>query len=373
MRFKSSSVDAKLTVNTLMGNNRGCLLPSHTSDVQLASDFSDFFTTKVSTFRDSLCPEDTLGLVTPLDGDVQVTLDSFVPTTNEEIVGIIESSPDKSCNLDPIPTWLLKSCTSELAPIIVAIVNRSFETSHVPVELKRVHIRPHLKKPSLDPVRTWLAQNMLKLNDDKTEVILFTSKHGLKSLPNIAVSVGGQQQQLQSSSVRDLWVIYDQHLRMTQHVNSVSRTGYCHLRNIGRIRRYLSHDSTKTLVHALVTSRLDYCNSLLHGLPVNRLAKMQRLQNACARMIIRTSRRSHITSVLKELHWLPVHRRIQYKIMSQTFRAIHHQAPDYLSDLLSIYRPTRSLRSESIIILTVPRIRTATYGDRTFTKPAATL
>ena len=138
-------------MNTLMGNNRGCLLPSHTSDVQLASDFSDFFTTEISMIRDSLCPEDTPDLVTPLDGDVQVTLDSFAPTTNEEIIGFIKSSPDKSCNLDPIPTLLLKSCTSELAPIIVAIVNRSFETTHVPVELKSAHIRPRLKKPSLDP------------------------------------------------------------------------------------------------------------------------------------------------------------------------------------------------------------------------------
>ena len=69
-------------------------------------------------------------------------------------------------------------------------------------------------------VRTWLTQNMLKLNDEKTEVILFTSKHGLKSLPNISVSVGGQQQ-LQSSSIRDLGVIYDQHLSMPQHMNSV--------------------------------------------------------------------------------------------------------------------------------------------------------
>ena len=114
-------------------------------------------------------------------------------------------------------------------------------------------------------VRTWLTQNMLKLNDEKTEVILFTSKHGLKSLPNIAVSVGGQQQ-LQSSSVRDLGVKYDQHLSMTQHVNVVCRTGYYHLRNNGRIHRYLMiHDSAKTLVHTLVTSRLDYCNSLLHA------------------------------------------------------------------------------------------------------------
>ena len=140
---------------------------------------------------------------------------------------------------------------------------------------------------------------------------------------------------------------------MSQHVHSVCRTGYYHLRNIWRIRRYLTQDATKTLVHALVTSildyYLDYYNSLLYGLPTNLLAKMQRLQNACARVITRTGRRSHITPVLKELHWLPVHRRIEYNILSHTYRAINHQSPVYLSDLLSVYRPTRSPRSESTI------------------------
>ena len=91
-------------------------------------------------------------LTTQTDDGAQDTLDTFVPTTNEEIIDIIQSSPDKSCKLDPIPTWLLKSCARELAPIIVAIVNRSFETSKVPAELTYAHIRPRLKKPSLDPV-----------------------------------------------------------------------------------------------------------------------------------------------------------------------------------------------------------------------------
>ena len=153
-QIKQSRLDTKAmfrTVNTLMGNNRGCPLPMHTSDAQLTGDFSDFFTAKLSMIRDSLCPEDTSYLTTPSDDGVQVTLDTFVPTTNEEIIGIIKSSPDKSCKLDPIPTWPLKSCAHELVPLIVAIVNRSFETSEVPAELKHAHIKPRLKKPSLDP------------------------------------------------------------------------------------------------------------------------------------------------------------------------------------------------------------------------------
>ena len=89
-----------------MGNNRGCPLPKHTSDAQLASDFSHFFTTKVSMIRDSLCHEDTSYLTTPTDDSVQVTLDTFVSTTNEETIGIIKSLPDKSCKLDPIPVMV---------------------------------------------------------------------------------------------------------------------------------------------------------------------------------------------------------------------------------------------------------------------------
>ena len=135
------------TVNTLMGNNRECPLPKHTSDAQLASDFSDFFTAKVSMIRNFLCPEDTSYHTTPSDHGVQVTLNSFVPTPNEVIIGIVKSLPDQSCKLDPIPTWLLKSCARELAPIIVAIVNISFETSQVPAELKYAHTKPRLRKP----------------------------------------------------------------------------------------------------------------------------------------------------------------------------------------------------------------------------------
>ena len=97
---------------------------------------------------------------------------------------------------------------------------------------------------------------MLKLNDDKAEVILFTSKYALKSHPNVAVTVG-EQPVRPATYIHNLGVVYDQPLSMIQHVNSVCRVGYMHVRNIGRIRRYLTEDATKTIVHALVTSRLD--------------------------------------------------------------------------------------------------------------------
>ena len=145
------------------------------------------------------------------------------------------------------------------------------------------------------------------------------------------------------------------------------------MRNIGRIWRYLTEDATKTMIYALVISRLDYCNAVLYGLPASVTNKMQRLQNMCARMIARTRRSDHITPVLIKPHWLPVRKRIEYKMLSHTYRAIHRQAPQYLCDMMSVYQPARPLRSQLTLTLAVPRSRTKTYGDRCFPKPAALL
>ena len=112
---------------------------------------------------------------------------------------------------------------------------------------------------------------------------------------------------------------------------------------------------------------------MLYGLPASVTNKMQRLQNTCARMITRTRRRDHITPVLVKLHWLPVRRRIEYKMLSHAYRAIHRQAPQYMCDMLSLYQPTRALWSQSTLTLAVPRSRTKTYGDRCFPKAAALL
>ena len=88
------------------------------------------------------------------------------------------------------------------------------------------------------------------------------------------------------------------------------------------------------MVHALVTSRLDYCNSLLTGLPRTLLQKIQRVQNAAARVVTRTRRSEHITPVLKALHWLPIQRRIEYKVLLYTHKALQGDAPEYIRDLL---------------------------------------
>ena len=92
-----------------------------------------------------------------------------------------------------------------------------------------------------------------------------------------------------------------------------------------------------------------------------------------SRLIAKTRRFEHITPVLMELHWLPVKRRLEYKVIVHTFKALHGGSPDYICDLIDQYRPSRSLRSQRTISLRVPLTRTALYGDKQFGKAAATL
>ena len=107
-------------------------------------------------------------------------------------------------------------------------------------------------------------------------------------------------------------------------------------------------------------------NALLCGLPQTLLFKVQRVQNAAARLVCLTGRREHITPVLKELHWLPVRQRISFNVLVLTYQALHGTAPQYMTDLLSQYQPTRSLHSNDTLLLTAPQSRLTSFGDRAF-------
>ena len=100
------------------------------------------------------------------------------------------------------------------------------------------------------------------------------------------------------------------------------------------MKKYLDRDSLESVIHAFVSCRLDYCNSLLYGINKSHLDKLQRLKNCAARLVTGTHKYDHITPVLKELHWLPVRFRIHYTILLLCFKCFYGIDPSYLCDLL---------------------------------------
>ena len=544
-------------------------LPSHSCQHRLAEDFNAFFEHKIVTIRNELLPSvaepcHATACDSKFEGD---HLTYFEEASQTEIRKLILKSPSKSCELDPIPTWLLKMCIDAIVPMVKPLISASLAQCVVPQTLKEAHVRPLLKtmesdheemksyrpvsnlpflskliervvaarldyhlcendlmgdvqsayrkfhstetalikvhsdiasaldegsvcallmldtsaafdtidhqillkrlectfgiagralawlrsymteryqcvvvgdsassKRSLafgvpqgsvlgpklycmytapiadiikqhelschvyaddtqlyfkmDPsfedmshgitkleacvsdIKKWMNVNFLKLNEGKTEFIIFKSKH--QNPINSTITIGNCEIQ-PVECVRNLGTIFDSCLSMEKNVNSVTRKCFFNLRNISRIRRYLSEDACKTLVQSLVTSRLDFGNALLIGLSQKVLRKLQSVQNTAARIIQYVPKSHSITPVLKDLHWLKVEFRIQYKVILMVFKALRGEAPPYIADLISVYQPSRPLRSANKLLLCVPKVRTATYGDRMFSKVAAEL
>ena len=223
----------------------------------------------------------------------------------------------------------------------------------------------------ISDVKSWMQEHKLKLNDSKTETMLINSSVSFKDQQKPdSITIGSTEINF-SSTVRNLGFIMSDTMTVDSHINNVCRSCYAALRRISAIRQYLTVHSTTILVCAFVLSRLDYTNALLIGSPKYTIEKLQKVQNAAARLIFKSRKHDHITPLLKTLHWLPVHLRIQYKIAVLCFNFFQGSSPYYISNLLSIYTPTRPLRSSlDTRILRIPSIRTKTFGSRSFSYAA---
>ena len=153
---------------------------------------------------------------------------------------------------------------------------------------------------------------------------------------------------------------------MDKFVNSKCRSASFALHKIGQIRQFINKTTAEKLNHAFVICHLDYCNSLIYGLPDSQLRKLQLIQNSAARLIIRLRKRDSITPALQSLHWLPIHSRIIFKILLQTFQYSRGSGPTYLKDLLTSYIPARNLRSAKKDTLVIRNVATKVYGQRSF-------
>jgi len=221
-------------------------------------------------------------------------------------------------------------------------------------------------------VQRWLSDNFLLLNSAKTEMIVVGPAKSSQLFDDLALSLPGCVI-YGSERVKNLGVVFDRTLSFTLHIREVTRVAFYHLRNIARLRQSLTQKDAEILIHAFVSSRLDYCNVLFSGLPRKTLHTLQLVQNAAARILTGSRKFDHITPVLAALHWLPVEARADYKVLLLTYKAVNGAAPSYLCDLVKPYAPVRALRSQGTGLLCVPRVGKRTVGERAFAYRAPTL
>ena len=541
-------------------------LPPHDDLSQLTNMFGEYFYRKIKLIRNDI--DNTTIDPQPVEyRRPEVKLESFAPVSDQEVHDIIMQSSNASCELDPIPSWLVKLCSNELTPILTKIINLSLEEGHVPDAWKIALLKPFLKKSGLEAVfenfrpvcnlsfisksaekavieqlfehcdenaplpssqsayrknystetallkvqndilmsmdkqeiillvlldlssafdtidhklmldtlefdfgvtgkallwlksflsdrkqrvhikkefskdynvnhgvpqgsclgpvlfllyisqlfdvvsrhlpsahgyaddtqlymsfrpessiaqnqamlaleecitdmRSWLLTHRLMFKDSKTEFLIIGTRQQLSKIQIDSVKVGGVDIK-PVEKVRNLGSWFDNHMSMNIHVGKVCSKAFRGLYNIRQIRKFLSMDSAKTLIHAFVTSHLDYCNSLLAGIPQYQLQRLQKVLNAAARLIYQSPRHSHITPILVSLHWLPVKFRVDFKIALLVYKALNGSAPSYISALLSPKSASKyDLRSDDQDLHQVPATKLKTVGDRAFTSAA---
>ena len=224
----------------------------------------------------------------------------------------------------------------------------------------------------ISDIRKWMKANKLKLNDSKTEFMVLSSpyRRSHATLADSKITIGDNTID-SSGSARNLGVVFDSSMTMLNHITKVTQLSFMQLKSIRAIKNSLTHSALEKVIHAFITSRLDYGNSLFYGLPDTAIRRLQRIQNAAARLLSGTKKYDSITPVLKQLHWLPVRQRIDFKVLLITFKALNDLAPNYLKDVILTKQHRRSLRNKTTLY--VPRTSTKSFGDRAFSAAAPKL
>ena len=221
----------------------------------------------------------------------------------------------------------------------------------------------------IEATQEWCKSRRLQLNPAKTELIWFGSKANVKKIADLDLSLYiGADVIKPVSVVRNLGVFLDSELSMRHHINTVVRSCFFHLRRLKSVQRILGAEVTSGVVSAFVTTRLDYCNSVLAGLPQSTIDPLQRVENAAARLVAGIGTRDHITPVLQSLHWLPIKFRIIYKLCVLMHLVRVGRSPAYLSDMMTSVAdlPGRErLRSSSSFRYELPRLKLK-FGERSF-------
>ena len=223
---------------------------------------------------------------------------------------------------------------------------------------------------ALSMIADWMYNNKLKLNHSKTEFLVVGTAPNRKRAGVTSLQVCDTTVQAVDSA-RSLGVELDCELK--KHISQVVKKCRYHIWLLWQIQKYLTPEIAKSLVHSYIISRLDYCNSLYLNFPKSTIKPLQDVMNEAARLITLTSRHQHFTPVLKQLHWLPVKYRIEYKTLVITYNAIQGNTASYLTDLLKVYSPRHQLRSSKELLLETPKYKLKSAGFRAFSVGAPVL
>jgi hypothetical protein len=217
------------------------------------------------------------------------------------------------------------------------------------LEPSRVDLTPI--QQCTNDIHRWYAENGMMLNPTKSEIIAVGTRAQVEvASASRAVDVAGTRVPF-SDHVKLLGVTIDSTLSFDRHVSSVVRSCNYHIRALRHIRSVITSEVATTVACSLVSSRLDYCNSLLHGTTAKNLKRLQTVQNDLARTVQNVGRRTSANNSLKTLHWLPIRERIDYKIATIVYKLRQTKTPAYLSETIVDYQPPRTLRSADKMLL----------------------
>ena len=199
-----------------------------------------------------------------------------------------------------------------------------------------------------------MSANLLMLNPSETEFLLIGLPKQLSKIENPSLSMTPTVTLSPVSSARNLGVLFDSNLSLSDHISSIIKSCLFHVRDLRRLRPILDQTTARNIATALIHSKLDYCNSLFLNLPAHQLDRLQLVLNSAARAVTNTPKFQHITPILKSLHWLKISERIHYKILSITYKCLLFDEPAYLRNLLTVQSTSTTDRSSSVITLKRP-------------------
>ena len=211
----------------------------------------------------------------------------------------------------------------------------------------------------LQKLKEYMFANNLKLNENKTQIIVFGNSNFKQQITLQGTFLRTGECIRFDESVKYLGVLFDSLLSFESQIQKVASTSYVNLRSISSLRNRLSRPNLETLVHAFISSHLDYCNVLYVNLPKKLINNLQKLQNAAIRIIFNVRARHPVSSFFEQLHWLTVEQRIIFKCLLLVYKSLHGLAPNVLDNMIVV-------RNENNLTLRNSYYCHSKYGKRAF-------